>query len=118
MSSSEAGRMFQGAVERVAQSQEEKLLAKRRGYNRAYMRRWRANPRHTAREQLIRRRSYHSRKVQKSQTPSRPYRNLYGKLFCAFCRKHPSVTQVTRLKISDADASRYVEIRLPYCGQC
>jgi hypothetical protein len=102
-----------------SQSREAELRAKHKAYNRAYMKRWRANPRHAEREQLNRRRSYRSRK-QRTARKRIPgvYRNLRGDLFCAFCRRRRSVEVVTRLKHSATDASRYVEVRMPYCGEC
>jgi hypothetical protein len=118
MASSEVGRSLQQAASRASQSRGEKLIERRRACNRAYMRRWRADPRHTSREQLHRRRSYHNRKLRMAKKAEGRYRNLQGELFCGFCRRRPSIMHVKRLKTSAANGSRYVEIRIPYCGEC
>jgi len=118
MASSEVVKNPRGARWSEKPGDENKVREERRAYNRRYMRRWRADPHHTAREQLNRRRAYHSRKLRTARTSGGRYRNLQGEVFCAFCRKRPSTTLVTRLKSSVSDALRYVEIRMPYCGDC
>jgi len=118
LASSEVARNAGKAKPGEMPSREDELLAARRIYNRTYMRRWRAKPSHAAREQLNRRRSYHDRKLRTARIPRDRYQNCHGELFCAFCRRRPSVMQVTRLTSSAVDASRYVEIRMPYCGEC
>src|SRR5579862_8627684 len=100
-----AGRVKPGGMA----SREDELLAARRKYNRTYMRRWRSKPSHTAREQMNRRRCYHDRKLRTAQIPRGRYQNFQGELFCAFCRRRPSIMQVARLTSSVVDASRYVE---------
>jgi len=118
MASSEAGRILQCGRPGGMQSRDEELREEHKAYNRAYMRRWRANPRRTAREQRHRRQAYRCRKVRMAGTKQGQYRNSQGELFCGFCRRRPSIMHVERLKTSAADRSRYVEIRMPYCGEC
>lgn len=94
------------------------LLEKRRRYNRLYMRGWRADPAHSARERANRERWHYERKlrtalhVSDSNADGRPVST------CGFCRKNPPVTRVWRLEIRDLAPRGYVEIRVPYCGEC
>ena len=97
--------MREGTQPQESLNREEELQKKKRRYNRAYMRRWRANPKHAEREQLTRRRSYHAWKIRALRKPESADRNMRGELFCGICRKRPAVTQVTRLKMPKAQAS-------------
>jgi hypothetical protein len=94
------------------------LLEKRRRYNRLYMRSWRADPRHRARERAHREQWHYERKLRDSLRPYDPYADDRGVPVCGFCRKHPPVTKVLRLEIRDQAPRGYVEIRVPYCGEC
>ena len=38
--------------------------------------------------------------------------------YCGFCRKNRPITRVWRLEIRDLAPRGYVEIRVPYCGEC
>jgi hypothetical protein len=118
MASSEVGQILRGMGSKQERSREEELVEEKRVYNRSYMRRWRADPRHAAREQLNRRRSYRRSKMRPSRKPLSGDRDSRGELFCGFCRKRRPIMLVTRLKSPAGEASRYVEIRIPYCGQC
>ena len=94
------------------------LLEKRRRYNRLYMRSWRADPRHRARERAHRQQWHYERKLRDSLRAHHPYADDRGFPVCGFCRKHPPVTKVWRLEIRDLAPRGYVEVRVPYCGEC
>ncbi len=93
-------------------------LEKRRRYNRLYMRSWRADPRHQACERAHRERWHYERKLRDSLPPCDPDADDHGESVCGFCRKSPPVTKVWRLEIRDLAPRGYVEVRVPYCGQC
>jgi hypothetical protein len=105
-------------------SDEARLRERRRAYNRAYMRRWRANPRHAEQEGERRRRDYWRIKLRGADdgaaqsvdttegAPRQPRSTL-----CGFCGHRPSITRITRLKIT-LPSSEFVPIDIPYCGQC
>lgn len=92
--------------------------AKRRAYNREYMRAWRANPRHQARERATRQRSYYERKLRKALRERRPFTNDLGVPVCGLCGKLPPVAEIVRLRIRETTRGEYVQVRIPYCGQC
>jgi hypothetical protein len=94
------------------------LLAKRRRYNRLYMRSWRADPRHQAYERANRERWHYERKLRSAQRNRHAYFDDRGELVCGFCRKSPVVSRVPRLEIRDFAPRGYVEVRVPYCGEC
>jgi len=77
----------------------------RRRYNREYMRRWRADPRHRERERANRERSQCSRKL----------RGVRGGPVCGFCHQRRPKWKVLRLKPA---ATGYIKVLVPYCGQC
>jgi hypothetical protein len=79
----------------------------RRRNNRNYMRRWRADPRHRARERI---RSSRLRVTHKCGEAV-----VRGKPVCGFCHLREPVRQVRRLKPSRIG---YVEVVVPYCGVC
>ena len=37
---------------------------------------------------------------------------------CGICRRRPSITEVVRLRMREKAPDGYVEVRIPYCGQC
>jgi hypothetical protein len=94
------------------------LAEKRRRYNRLYMRSWRADPRHQACEREHRERWHYERKLRNALRKHDPYADDRGEPVCGFCRKNPPVTRVWRLESRDLAPRGYVEVRVPYCGQC
>jgi hypothetical protein len=94
------------------------LAARRRAYNREYMRAWRSDPRHQARERVTRERAYYERKLRDALRERRPFTNDAGMPVCGLCGKLPPVAEILRLRICDHARGGYVPIRLPYCGQC
>ncbi len=94
------------------------LIEKRRRYNRLYMRSWRADPRHQAFERANRERWHYERKLRNASRIYHPYCDDNGDPVCGFCRKTPVVTRVQRLEIRDCAPRGYVEVRVPYCGEC
>jgi hypothetical protein len=94
------------------------LMERRRRYNRLYMRSWRADPRHQACEREHRERWHYERKLRNALRAHNPFEDDHGYPICGFCRKNPPVTKVLRLEIRDLSPRGYVEIRVPYCGQC
>jgi hypothetical protein len=93
-------------------------LAQRRAYNRAYMRMWRSDPRHHARERATREKAYLQRKLREAvrgrflsaEKPAAP--------ICGLCGKLPPVREIVRLRIRETPRAEFVKIRVPYCGQC
>ncbi len=94
------------------------LMQKRRRYNRVYMRHWRADPRHQAEERENRERWHYARKLRSARGEYQPYTGDYGEPVCGFCRKSPVVARVMRLEVRDDAPRGYVEVRIPYCGEC
>jgi hypothetical protein len=94
------------------------FLEKRRQYNRRYMRARRANPDHRLNDHRNRQRWEYERKKRAVSTEKRTHTNGHGKSVCGLCGQRPSVVEVVRLKICDAARAGYVEVRMPYCGQC
>ena len=100
--------------ERLSQA----LLAKRRRYNRRYMRVWRASPTHRAAELANRARYHYARKLRQTLqvVGADPPKNT--RLVCGFCGSAPSIRKVWRLEIRDSAPGGYAEVRIPYCGDC
>lgn len=96
----------------------EALLARRRRYNRLYMRRWRADPAHETRERAKRREWYYERKRREAGEILQPFTNYRGEPVCGFCCKNPPVTRIARLRICEGRRGGYVEVLVPYCGEC
>lgn len=94
------------------------FLERRRIYNRLYMRAWRSDPRHRECELRNRQRWHYERKLRSVQPERRPFTDDFGHPVCGFCRKHPPIRDVMRLRISADAAARFVPIRVPYCGNC
>lgn len=92
--------------------------AKRRAYNREYMRAWRADPRHQSNERATRQKSYFDRKLREALRERRPFTNDMGLPVCGFCGKLPPVSEIVRLRIRESSRGEYVQVRIPYCGQC
>jgi hypothetical protein len=110
------GSLFQEKA--LSQHIQEALLERRRRYNRRYMRRWRADPAHEALEREKRRQWYNERKAREARDQLLPFTNDRGEPVCGFCWKSPPVTQIVRLRICESVPQGYVEVRIPYCGQC
>lgn len=88
------------------------MVEKQRRYIRDYMRKWRAsNP--EKQEQLN-----FERKARVEIEPVSSGTAEVDVSICGFCRKRPSVSEVLRLRVSDANELGYEEIRVPYCGIC
>jgi hypothetical protein len=98
-------------------STESSALERKRQYKREFMRRWRANPHHRLRESLLRTQWTYERKKRDAARPS-THTNARGELKCGICGKLPPVTEVVRLRVSEAAPDGYVEVRIPYCGTC
>jgi len=94
------------------------VAARRRAYNRAYMRAWRADPRHRLREQLTREHAYYARKLRNAVRESRPFTDDFGRPVCGFCGKLSPISEVLRLRICDFARGGYLPVRIPYCGEC
>jgi len=96
------------------------ISEKRRAYNREYMRAWRANPLHQARERASREKAYCEKKLREAlrARQRKPFTNERGVRVCGFCGKAGPVSEVLRLRISNTPRGDYVEVRMPYCGQC
>jgi hypothetical protein len=94
------------------------FLEKRRKYNRLYMRSWRADPRHQACERENRERWHYERKVREALRAQLACAGVHAVPVCGFCRKNPPVTKVWRLEIQDLAPRGFVEVRVPYCGEC
>jgi hypothetical protein len=94
------------------------FLEKRRQYNREYMRARRANPDHKLNERQNRERSEYERKRHAASAAKRTCTNGDGKSVCGLCGQRPSVVEVVRLEICETARAGYVEVRMPYCGQC
>ncbi len=96
----------------------EESLRAHRQYNRNYMRRWRADPSHRERENANRCRWACERKERVAQEPWPPFTNWRGEKVCGFCKKRPPKSEILRLKASPIVADQYVEVLIPYCGEC
>ena len=94
------------------------FLEKRRQYNRRYMRAWRADPLHQSREHENRERWNYERKLREAQSDRIPYTNELGERVCGLCRQQPQVTEILRLQVCEGAPRGYVEVRIPYCGEC
>ena len=94
------------------------FLGKRRQYNRRYMRAWRADPVHHAHERENRDRWNYERKLREARSDRIPYTNERGECVCGLCRRQAPVTEIVRLQVCDFAPRGYVEVRIPYCGQC
>ena len=94
------------------------IAARRRAYNRNYMRTRRADPRHRARERAAQREAYFARKLRDLLREKRPFTNDLGAPVCGLCGKLPPVSEIVRLQIRETRCGEYVPIRIPYCGQC
>jgi hypothetical protein len=94
------------------------LVAKRRRYNRLYMRAWRAIAAHRAAERRNRVRWHYQRKLREALRFHESHADEHAQRVCGFCRKHPPITNVWRLEIRDLAPRGYVEVRVPYCGEC
>lgn len=92
--------------------------AARRRYNRRYMRRWRADPRHRLQEHETRMRAYWGQKERRVVKQRRPYVNRRGEVVCGFCWRRPPIGMVARLRISDAARNGFVKVLIPCCGEC
>lgn len=105
-------------TERSRQVRCDRLAAKRRAYNRAYMRAWRADPRHRLRERTTRAKSYFARKLREALLERRPFTSDSGVRVCGFCGKLPPIGLIQRLQIRQTPRGEFVKVRIPYCGQC
>jgi hypothetical protein len=79
----------------------------RRRYKRNYMRVWRARPGNCERERGTRQRSYANQKLHRAGEPVQR--------LCGFCHQRVPIEKVVRLR---PVGNGYVEMRVPYCGQC
>ena len=100
------------------QQTEEPPFGGRRQYKREYMRRWRADAGRHARERSKRKEWYHGRKSREGCQNCGPGASDRGGRVCGFCRLRPSLKTVVRLQICESAPGGYVEVRIPYCGQC
>jgi len=102
-----------GAQEKIDREDEQ-----RRRYNREYMRSWRANPVNRIEERENRRRWQFERKLREALKSPAPFTNERGKPVCGFCRINPPLREIVRLQVSEIAPRGYVELRIPYCGEC
>lgn len=103
-----------------AESREGNPVEDKRRYNREFMRRWRADPFHLAAERAQRRQRYyavHKQRRMERRATSRPASEGDEKL-CGFCWKRPALRKIVRLQVSESAPDGYVEVRIPYCGEC
>ena len=91
---------------------------RRRLYKRNYMRRWRANPSRQAENRESRQRAYYAQKALRARRYPDPYTNLRGERVCGYCGNRPAVDDVFRLQICEHAPEGYIEVLIPYCGQC
>jgi hypothetical protein len=94
------------------------LLRRKRQYAREYMRKWRSDPGHNELEHESRRRCYRERKLRAAADPLRATAKTNSPPVCELCRRRPSITEVVRLRMREKAPDGYVEVRIPYCGQC
>jgi len=94
------------------------MLAARRQYNREYMRRWRAAIRNYEKERECRERAYFARKKLDAFEEFPAVTMTHDESVCGICRRLPATCEVMRLRISSRTPGGFVEVRLPYCGQC
>jgi hypothetical protein len=94
------------------------LIKKKRRYNREYMRSWRAVPGHQARERENRERWHYERKLREALRAHHRCAGDHREPLCGFCRKSPPITKVWRLEVRDLAPRGFVEVRVPYCGEC
>ncbi len=85
-------------------------IEEKRRRNREYMRRWRADPRNRDHERASRQRWHYERKLRAARRDERPV--------CGLCHKRRPVCQVQRLLLVEDHPGGFVEVRVPYCGQC
>ena len=94
------------------------LLHKKRQYAREYMRKWRSDPGHHQLEHESRRRCYRERKLRATADSQSATAKTNLQPVCGICRRRPSITEVVRLRMREKAPDGYVEVRIPYCGQC
>jgi len=82
------------------------------------MRRWRADPRHRAREFATRLRATLRQKAQRAASERRLYVNRRGQAVCGFCWRRTPVRMAERLRISEAGRNGYVKVLIPCCEEC
>jgi hypothetical protein len=71
-----------------------------------------------SRSSANRERWHYERKLRSAQRNHYPFCDDHGELVCGFCRKSPVVARVPRLEIREYAPRGYVEVRVPYCGEC
>jgi hypothetical protein len=94
------------------------LLRKKRQYAREYMRKWRSDPGNHQIEHESRRRCYRERKLRAVANSPAGSLKVKSPPVCGICRRRPSITEVVRLRMREKAPDGYVEVRIPYCGQC
>lgn len=116
------------------------LSQAQRRANRTYMQRWRSDLTHREAERARRLARYHARKVQQKGERLTRGKKGNGELdasdsafdgmageadpktdqrpLCRICRKRRAVREIARLRISKKSRSGFVEVRMPYCGEC
>ena len=95
-----------------------RALARRRTYNRLYMRAWRANPAHLECDRANRARWHYARKLRQARPSAAGKERPRTAPVCGFCRRSWAVTRVPRLEICDLAPGGYAEVRVLYCGEC
>ncbi|MGH9714102.1 MAG: hypothetical protein ACRD5M_12465 [Candidatus Acidiferrales bacterium] len=89
-----------------------------RRYNRVYMRRWRADPRHHERERLARVRAQIDRTVHPRYGGRRLFLTRRGRAVCGFCWRGQPVKMVERLKITETTPGEFLRVHIPCCVEC
>jgi len=104
-------------VSAIASSEE---VEEKRRNRREAMRRWRANPLHSAKERKKRREWYYAHQKQlpprRRKSPSNPAAQEKG--VCGFCWHRPAITTCIRLQVCEESAEGFKEVRIHYCGDC
>ena len=90
----------------------------KRRYNREFMRRWRADPRNHAVEREKRRRWYYERHKPRLARDASLSAGRQRQRLCGFCSRLPATGEIARLRVSETSPGGYVQVRIPYCGQC
>jgi hypothetical protein len=111
-------RAVRSKAETLREKADDKFIERRRRYNRRYMRGWRADPKHRLNERENRQRLHYERKVRGTEVSRAPFTNDGGKPVCGLCRKNPAIEEVVRLQVSKTTPCGFVELRIPYCGEC
>ena len=110
----------ESALAAAGETQAEAEMEDKRRHNREFMRRWRTDPVHLARERANRRARYYDGQKQRriERVARSPQARAHDEKLCGFCWKRAAVKKIVRLQVSESAPDGYVKVRMPYCGQC